>query len=95
MGLINSLLICLIHLAFVVFDIVFLLMLLKVVNDRWRPSWLSQTMKTIEPIIILVLDSFQRLIGKMTGKSCPEKTRIVLLIVCLWIIRSVIISFVK
>ncbi len=95
MGLIDSLLTCLIHLVFVVFDIVFLLMLLKVVNDRWQFSWLSQTMKTIEPTIILVLDSFQGLIVRITGKSYPEKTRIVLLIVCLWIIRYVIISLVK
>ena len=95
MGLIDSLLTGLIHLVFVVFDIVFLLMLLKMINDRWHFSWLNQVVKAIEPTTILVLDSFQALIVKLTGKSYPEKTRLVLLIVCLWIIRSVIISLVK
>jgi len=87
MGLIYNILIGLVHLLFVVFDIIFVMILTRFIYLRWGPYRLKQIADAIEPLMSLVLWYFQRLTSGITGKKYAEKTQLALLIICLSVIR--------
>ena len=90
MGLLTNLFISIINLVFVAMDILLLMILAKIVYQRWRLSWLKQVVDTVEPLMSSVLCHFQRLTSGMTGKAYPEKTLLALLVICLSVIRFII-----
>jgi chromate transport protein ChrA len=92
MGLIENILISVIHIVFVAADVLFLVMLLKIVHDRWQIPWIEPILTAVKPAMSVVLNMFQSLVLRATGKSYPEKTLFILLILCLLIMRFLIIS---
>ena len=90
MGLFNNLLISVIHLAFVVMDILMLMILIKVIYRRWRFEWLRLLNSAVEPVTHCVTDYLGIWIREITGKTYSEKTLLILLVVCLIFVRLVI-----
>jgi len=90
MGLLTNLFISIINLVFVAMDILLLMLLAKIVYQRWRPSWLEQIANAIDPLISFVLDHFQRLISRITGKTYSTRISLNLLVFCLWITRLIV-----
>lgn len=92
MGLIYNILIGAVHLLFVVMDIFFVMIAVKIIYDRWRPSVLKQTVTAIAPLTALVLDYVKEVSVKITGRTYSEKTLLLLIIICLSVIRLIAIS---
>lgn len=92
MGLINNILVSFIHLLFVVFDILFVMILTRFIYLRWRLSWLKQIANAIEPWTSSVLRYFQKLISRVTDKTYPEKIQLALLVIFVSVIRLIIAS---
>ena len=92
MGLIYSILIGFIHLFFVAMDIFFMMMIVKTVYDRWKPSWLKEAAHAIEPIMTTMIDYVGGALSKITGKRYSDKTLLVLIIVCLTLARFTVTS---
>ncbi len=90
MGLIYNLLIGIIHLLFVAFDILFVMILIRVVYQRWKPPWLKQAANTVEPLIVSVMRFVYRAVRRITGRSLPEEHLVLMVIVSMWITRFVI-----
>ncbi|HBG28996.1 MAG: hypothetical protein A2Y10_14760 [Planctomycetes bacterium GWF2_41_51] len=95
MMLIENLLIGVIHIAFAAIDVLFLVILLKVIYDRWQIAWIEPILTAIRPMMSVVMNRFAALVLKATGKSYPEKTWLVLLIICLLVIRFLIVSILR
>ncbi|MCK4913916.1 MAG: hypothetical protein KAS69_04895 [Planctomycetes bacterium] len=94
MGLIHNLLVGIIHLVFVAMDILVIMVLVKVVYDRWQIEFLKHIANAIEPVINTVTTSAGKLAMTITGKSYPQKTLLVLLLFSMWIIRLIISSLI-
>jgi hypothetical protein len=90
MGLLTHLFISIINLIFIAMDILLLMILAKIVYQRWRLSWLKQVVDTVEPLISSVLGHFQRLISRITGKTYSKRISLNLLVFCLWITRLIV-----
>ena len=90
MGLIHNILIGVIHLLFVVFDIIFVMILTRVVYQRWKPSWLKYAADIVEPLIVPVMGFVYRAARWITGKSLSEKYLLLVIIVSIWVTRFVI-----
>ena len=92
MGLIENILIGVIHLVFVAADVFFLMMLLKIMHDRWRIPWIEPILTAVKPAMSIVLNWFTATVLRVTGKSYSEKTSLILLLICLCVIRILISS---
>jgi chromate transport protein ChrA len=92
MGLIYNILIGVIHLLFVVMDIFFVMIAAKIIYDRWRIPWIEPILTAVKPAMSVVLNMFQSLVLRATGKSYSEKTSLILLLICLCVIRILISS---
>lgn len=90
MGLLTNLFISIINLIFVAMDILLLMILAKIIYQKWRPSWLEQISNVIEPLVSYVLDHFQKLISRITGKTYSKRISLNLLAFCLWITHLII-----
>jgi hypothetical protein len=95
MGLIENILIGVIHLAFAAVDVLFLLALLKIVHDRWRVACIEPILTAVKPAMSVILDWFAAMVLKASGKSYPEKTLLILLILFLLVVRFLIIGAFK
>jgi chromate transport protein ChrA len=95
MGLIGNILAVVVHLAVVATDVLFMVILLKIVHDRWRIAWIEPILTAVQPAMSVVLNRFASLVLRTTGKSYPEKTLVVLLIICLLVVRMIIINVTK
>jgi hypothetical protein len=91
MGLIENILIGILHLAFAAVDVLFLLVLLKIVHDRWRVAWIEPILTAVQPAMSVALNRFASLILRITGESYLEKTLLVLLIICLLVMRFLVV----
>ena len=94
MGLIYSLLVSIVHLIFVGMDILMVMILIKVIHDRWHPNWLRQCVQITEPLMTSITCFFHAWLSKTTGKSYPEKTCLILLVLGLSFLRLIICSLV-
>jgi hypothetical protein len=92
MGLIYSILIGFVHLFFVVTDIFFVMVIVKTVYGKWRPSWLKQAADAIEPIMATAVDYAGNISLKIIGKRYSERTLMILFIICLSFIRLIVTS---
>lgn len=95
MGLFYNLLIGIVHLLFVAFDILFVMILIRVVYERWRPEWLRLINKAVEPVVDFTIGHVEMLVTKITDRTYTDKTLTVILILCLSVLRFVIASFLK
>ena len=92
MGLIENILIGVIHLVFVAADVLFLVMLLKIVHDRWQIPWIEPILTAVKPAMSVVLNWFAATVLRVTGTSYSEKSSLILLLICLCVIRILISS---
>lgn len=92
MGLLNNLLISLIHLLFVMMDLMLLMILIKGIYRLWRFNWLMPVNNIIEPALSLVTYHFGYWIRKVTGKIYTERILLILLIVGMTFLRFLIIG---
>ena len=92
MGLLNNLLISVIHLAFVITDILVLMIVLKGIYRLWQFSWLRPINNVIEPALSLVTYHLGTWIRKITGKTYPERTLLILLIIGMTFFRFIIVG---
>ncbi len=90
MGLICNIFIGVTHLLFVAMDIIFVMIAVKVIYDRWRPDCLKQVLDAVEPIV----DYMSKYVGsmslKVTGKVYSQRTLLLLIIICLSVARLII-----
>ncbi len=87
MGLISNLLVGIIHLVFVAMDVFLLMIIIKLVYQRWEPIWLKQIIKVVEPLMDFILNYFREIMVKIAGKRYSEKTLWLLIIFCLSLVR--------
>ena len=87
MGLIHNLLMSVIHLLFVGMDILMTIILLRVIYDRWQPKCLKLVNHAVKPVIVSITGYLEVWTVKITGKRYPDKTLLMLLIVCLILVR--------
>ena len=92
MGLINNFSVFVVHLLFVVMDILLVMIAAKVIYNRWKPSWLKQAVEAVEPIIGFVLNHLKMLLTKITNKTFSERTLMLLIIICLSLLRLLTIG---
>ena len=92
MGLINNILISFVHFLFVVMDFILLMIAVKVVYDRWRPSWLKQAVDAIEPIHSFILNYAERIVMSLTRRTYSQKTLLLLVVICLSMARLFVAS---
>ena len=92
MGLIENILVGVVHLAFVATDVLFMVILLKIVHDRWQIPLIEPILTAVKPAMSVVLNWFASLVLRATGKSYPEKTLLVLLIISLLFMRLLVVS---
>ena len=83
MGLIHNLVISVVHLLFVTMDILATMVLIKVVYQRWRPSWFKQTTNIVEPVMKLITGHLGTYFTRFTNRTYTDKTLTLILIVCL------------
>ena len=94
MGLIPYLLRSIVQLAFMCRDIAMIMILVKVTYDRWHFVWLKPFASMVEPAVKSITDSLGAWLTKKTGKSYPEKTCLVMLVLGLTFVRLVICALV-
>ena len=95
MGLINNLLMCAVHLLFVVMDILMTMVLIKVVYQRWRPEWLRQINNAVAPVVDFTTGHLGTLVTRITDRTHTDKTLTLIFILCLLAVRFVIASFLQ
>lgn len=91
MGLLTNLLISMVNLVLVAMDILLLMLLAKAVYQKWKPSWLRQVVTTVDPLISVLLDRFQRLVSRFTDKTYSQRILFNLLVFSLWITRLMLV----
>lgn len=94
MGLINNIVIGLVHLLFVVMDILFVMILIRLVYQRCQPEWLRQINNTVEPLIVSVMGFVDKAVRRITGKTFPENNLALVTIVSMSVLRFVICALV-
>ena len=92
MGLISNILISVVHLALCVADVLFVIIVLQIVHNRWQIHWMEPILTAVRPLMSALLNWFHPLILRVTGKSYSERTLLVLLVICLSVIRFLVVS---
>ena len=92
MGLIENMLISVVHLAFVAADVLLMVVVLKIVHNRWRIAWIEPILMAVRPVMGIIMNGFAVLVLRATGKSYHEKTLLILLIICLLLMRFLVVS---
>lgn len=95
MGLLENLLISIVHITLITTDILFMILFLKIVEDRWQITWAKPFLIVVRPAMSTVLDWFHSLVLRVIGQSYTEKTLMVLLMIFLMIIRILVTSIVS
>ena len=90
MGLIHNIIVTVVHLLFVAMDTLAMMTLIKIVYQRWRPSWLKQAADIVEPVMKLITGHLETYVTRITNRTYTDKTLIVIFIVCLSVLRFVI-----
>jgi len=95
MGLIRNLVMSVTHLVFVGMDILAVMILVKIIYDRWHFAWLKPFANSFAPPVNSITKPLGTWLSKMTGKHYPEKTRLLLLVLCLWSIQVIAVGLLK
>jgi chromate transport protein ChrA len=95
MGLMQNLLIIIVHLTLVAADVILIMTILKIVHNRWRVAWIEPILMAVRPMMGIIMNGFATLVLRATGKSYPEKTLLVLLIISLLVMRFLVVSITK
>lgn len=90
MGVIPYLIRSVVQLIFVVMDFVVIMTLVEITYNRWQFAWLKPFAEIVKPAVNTITGFIGTWLSQKTGKSYPEKTRILLLVLCLIVARSVI-----
>ena len=95
MGLIDNIIISLVHIILIATDMLFIVMVLKIVYDRWEISWIKPILTAAKPVTEPVLDWFYSLTLRITGRSFQENTLLPIMMICLMVLRFVVVSIVR
>ncbi len=95
MGLFHNLSMSVLHLVFIVMDVLVLALLLKLICTRWELPVVKQLSEILEPFLRAVLSVFRRLISRCCSRHFSEMALLKLLLVSLWIMRLMIIAVVS
>ncbi len=90
MGLISSLILAIVHLLFVVSDVLLILILIRAAYNLWHFDWLRPLNNAIQPAISLVADHLGACATRMTGKRYSEKTLLISLVIGMTFLRFLI-----
>lgn len=90
MGLISHLIISIIHLVFVATDMLLMMILIRATYNLWHFNWLRPLNNATQPVMSLITDYLGACATKMTGKTYPEKTLLILFIVGMTFLRFLI-----
>ena len=80
------------NMAFILMDSVVFILLIKTVYDRWHFNWLGPLANALEPAAKTIITSFSGQLSKLTSKTYTDKTLVILLVLCLWVLRSLVIT---
>ena len=94
MGLIPYILRSVVHLAFVAMDVLVIMILVKVVYDRWHFTWLKPLFDIVEPPTKSITRFVDTRLFKKTRRHYPEKTLIILFLLGMTLVRLVICALV-
>jgi hypothetical protein len=92
MGLSENLLISVVHLTLCITDLLFIVIVLKIVHDRRQIHWMEPILMAVRPLMSVVLNWFHPLVLRVTGKSYTERALLFLMITCLLVLRFLIVS---
>lgn len=92
MGIIYNLFMSVLHLIFIVIDVLLLAVLLKLICARWKVPVLRQLSDLLEPLTGKALEEFRKLISTFCPRSFCESVLLKLLLVVLCALRFVIIA---
>ena len=95
MGLICNVISGLIHLLFTAADALVIMILVKVIYDRWHFVWLEPFANLVAPPVNSITRPLGAWLSKMTGRAYPEKTRLLLLVLILWLTQIVIVGLLR
>ena len=90
MGLIENILLSIVHLTLCFMDMLFIVILIKIVYDRWHIHWLEPIAKAVGPIINSILRWLRSLIFRIIGKSYQDNVLLIIVVLSLTVIRSLI-----
>jgi len=93
--LINSLLISVIHLTLVFLDMLFLVVFLKAVYERWHPRLLKPVDVAIKPATDVIRDTAQKIFTRFYGKSYTGRNLLGWIMLALFVIRTLIVVIVN
>lgn len=94
MGLIDNLLISIIHLVFVTTDILIIMILIKSIYRLWQFHWLKPINNTIESVLHPITNYLGTYVTKITGKVYSEKMLLILLLIGMTVLRFIVCSMV-
>ena len=83
------------QLTFMAMDFLVIMILVKLIYDRWQFAWLEPFAKLAGPAVKSITDPLGKWLVKKTGKSYREKTRLLLLTLCLWLMQCVVAGFLR
>jgi hypothetical protein len=92
MGLIHNILISVIHLVFVAMDILLTMILIKLIYERWKIKCLKPIIDAIGPLMMVVMNTVQNILVKVTGKTHPERTTLIFTVISIWLTRIIVAS---
>ena len=94
MIIVSHLILGLLHLSFTAMDLLMVMILIKVSHDRWHPSWLKPFAKMVAPALESITHPLSTWLTQKTGKVYSEKSRLLLLVFGLSLVRLVICSLI-
>lgn len=95
MGLFHNIFLGVFHLLFTAIDLLFVLVFLKILYEHRRISCMEPIITAVDPLVYLVLNKFERFLYRITGKSYPQKTILILFVFFLLVFRLIAIGMVK
>lgn len=90
MGLLQNILISVIHLAFVAMDILIIMIVLRQIYERWQPACLKLIVTTFEPALESIIDHVRDWVADVTGKTFSDRTLLAMIVASSIILRLVI-----
>lgn len=78
-----------IYLLFTVFDIVFVMFLIRIICQFWDCGLLRWLNNAVEPVVSYITGCFERLLIKLTGKTTNSYTTLLIATAfCLFLLRQ-------
>jgi len=87
MGLLTNLILSFVHLFLVATDILFLLLLSRMLSYRWQTRWLTALNSTGKPVVDWFASHVQKTLGHLTSKALSEIAILIVGLLALTLVR--------